>query len=303
MNTVAVNERPRLTFAAIFRSWRAFSLPVSVLPVVAAAAAVLPVRQWRWDVLVASVLAAGLLHIAGNLLNDYFDYRKGVDRRLDQDDLRPGRVLVRKQMLPRDVIVESAIVLLLAAGLGAYVIWIAGLALLWFAVAAAAAVYVYTGPPLELKYHALGELVIFIVFGPLLIVAAAWSQTSRFEPIALWLSIPIGLATTGILTAGNFRDREEDGAAGIATIARFGSGAFARVTYVVLILGSALGLAAIGALWGPRLLLAAPLTLLLAASPLKAIGRAQRLPDIDAQTAKYVTVLILLAIVAYILRW
>ncbi len=290
----------QINFAGILRSWRAFSLPASVLPVIAATAAVLPVRQWRWDILAAAVMAAGLLHIAANLLNDYFDYRKGVDRHVEGDEARPGMVLVRKQMLPRDVLIESAIALLLAAALTGYIIWSSGIVLLWFALAAAAAIYAYTGPPFELKYHALGELVIFIVFGPLLVVAAAWAQVGHFSPIALWLSVPIGLATTGILVAGNFRDRQEDGQAGIKTIAQFAGGVFVRAVYVSVILGSAIGLAVIGALCGPRLLLAAPLTLLLAVRPLAAILRAQRLPDIDAQTAKYVTALIVLAIVAYI---
>lgn len=302
MDTTVPQTR-RINLASVLRSWRAFSLPVSVLPVIAATAAALPLRQWRWDILVAAVLAAGLLHIAGNLLNDYFDFRKGVDRRLEGDDARPGRVLVRRQMLPRDVLVESAIALLLAAALTAYIIWSAGPVLLWFALAAAAAIYAYTGPPFELKYHALGELVIFIVFGPLLVLAAAYAQVQQFPPAALWLSIPIGLATTGILVSGNFRDRQEDSQAGIKTIAQFAGGAFIRGVYVAVILGSAIGMGLIGALCGPRLLLAAPLTLLLAVGPLAAILRAQRLPDIDARTAKYVTALIVLAIVAYVVGW
>jgi hypothetical protein len=44
---------------------RAFSFPLSALPVLVASAAVRPIAQWRWDILVASVLGAVLLHAAG----------------------------------------------------------------------------------------------------------------------------------------------------------------------------------------------------------------------------------------------
>ncbi len=68
------------------RALRAFSFPVSVLPMFVATAAVYPHSQWSWDVLAASVLGVMLLHAMGNLLNDYFDFSAGVDRKLDGDE-------------------------------------------------------------------------------------------------------------------------------------------------------------------------------------------------------------------------
>ena len=48
------------------RALRAFSLPLSVLPPVAATAAVAPPRSWDWAALVATVLTAGAMHLTGN---------------------------------------------------------------------------------------------------------------------------------------------------------------------------------------------------------------------------------------------
>ena len=73
---------------------RAFSLPVSVLPVLVATAAVREPGQWDWPILIASMLAVALLHCAGNLFNDYFDFRSGVDHKTEGDEGRPGRFLV-----------------------------------------------------------------------------------------------------------------------------------------------------------------------------------------------------------------
>ena len=86
------------------RALRAFSLPVSVLPVLVATAAVRPPAQWDWPILFASMLGVALLHCAGNLLNDYFDFRSGVDRKVEGDEGRPGRLLVRGQLRPKDIL-------------------------------------------------------------------------------------------------------------------------------------------------------------------------------------------------------
>ena len=90
---------------------RAFSFPLSVLPVLVATAAVRPPAEWHYGILAASAFAVLLLHAAGNLLNDYFDFRSDVDRTLDGDEGRPGRLLVRDEMMPKEVLVEAVGVL------------------------------------------------------------------------------------------------------------------------------------------------------------------------------------------------
>ena len=296
-------ERPRRrsTLRVRARSLRAFSLPASTLPVLVAAAAVARPAQWRWDVLAVSVAGAALLHLAGNLLNDYFDFRGGADRRLEDDEGRPGRVLVHGLLRPADVLAQAALALLLACGAGAYIAWRCGAGPLAFALAGLAGLYAYTGPPLRLKHRGLGELTIFAVFGPLLMLGAAWAQTGRFEPAALLLSVPIGCATTAILVGNNLRDRQEDRQAGIRTLAQLAGGRVARAAYMVLLLASALlPAAAAAAGFGPPGLLAAPLALLAAGRPAVSVWRGRRAPDIDRQTAQYGTILMLLILVACI---
>ena len=59
------------------RALRAFSFPLSVLPVWIATAAAAPLSAWEWDVVVACTLVALTLHSAGNLLNDYPGIHEG----------------------------------------------------------------------------------------------------------------------------------------------------------------------------------------------------------------------------------
>jgi len=279
------------------RALRAFSFPVSVLPVLVATAAVYPYSQWHWDILVASVVGVVLLHAAGNLLNDYFDFRAGVDRKLDGDEGRPGRILVHGELLPRDVLVEAGICLLVLTPVAGYLLWKCGPGLLWFGLAALAALYAYTGPPFALKYRAMGEPVIFLIFGPLLMVGAAFAQTARWEWSALVASIPVGLATTAILVGNNLRDTEEDATADITTLTSLAGQRLARTVYVTLVVASTVVVSILGISGlGPHSFAAAPVLLVLVYGPLSCVWRGKRIPDIDVQTARFETVLLVFLI-------
>ena len=77
--------------------------------------------------------------------------------------------------------------------------------------------YFYTAPPIRLvARNGLGELSIFTVFGPLLILGTSFSifngdfLTSNYFIDLLLLSVPVGLLTTNILLINEFPDYEGD---------------------------------------------------------------------------------------------
>ncbi|NIA06613.1 MAG: hypothetical protein GWP14_03090 [Actinobacteria bacterium] len=282
---------------------RAFSFPVSVLPVLIATALVRPLNQWDWGVLMASVLGVVLLHAAGNLFNDYFDFRSGVDRKLDGDGSRPGRFLVRDELKPKEVLVEALICLLLALPVGIYLMVRCGPSLLWFAGAAGFGLYCYTGPPLKLKYRALGELLIFLVFGPLLMLGAGFAQAGSMQWNVLLLSVPVGLATTAILAANNIRDQQEDQVAGIVTLAQLVGVRALRWLYILLVVGCVFGLAGLAVVKvGPRVLVCAPLGLMLLIKPITHVWQSKRLADIDVRTARFESVLLMFVLVSLLFQ-
>jgi 1,4-dihydroxy-2-naphthoate octaprenyltransferase len=267
------------------------------LPVGVAVASAAPMSKWNWPVLIASALAVGLLHCAGNLLNDYFDFTSGVDHKVQGDENRPGRVLVKRKMTPREVLAQALACIATVGGLAVFIVWQCwpwGLNLLWFAGAGLVSLYIYTAPPLALKYHALGEPLIFLIFGPTLMLGAAYAQTGRLELQALLASIPVGLATTAILVGNNIRDLDEDRRSGITTLSRVIGHGRLRAVYVALVtlsVTSAAVLAGVGLF--PRALIASPLLLVLLAKPLRAVIADRRMADIDARTAQFETVLLL----------
>ena len=285
----AISSTPGLGkwLATRARALRAFSFPLSVLPVLIATSAALPFAEWNWWVLIASALGVLLLHATGNLLNDYFDFRSAVDRRLADDEGRPGRLLVRGELVPRDILVEAAGCLCLAAIAGSFLLWQCGFGLLWFGLAAAFALYAYTGPPFMLKYRAMGELVVFLSFGPILMMGAAYAQTGRLDPLVLILSIPVACVTAGVLLGNNMRDRDEDRAANIKTLAHK-LGRSARVVYSLSILVPPIAtacLAGVGLV--PKGAAISAIALIPAILLFRKVSDAPRLPDIDARTAQY----------------
>lgn len=292
----------RITAGKVIASLRLFALPISLLSVPMVTAAVLSPARWRWGILVASTAGVAFLHLTGNLLNDYFDYLFAVDRHDGADDAsRPGRLLVRGDLWPSDVLIESLICLALAGLTAIYLLLECGWSLVWFGLIGFAGLYAYTGPPFKLKNNAMGELTMFAVFGPALGLGAAYAQTGRLETMALWVSLVPGLATAATLSGNNFRDREEDGRAGIRTIARFYGGRVAQVVYFALSIAAALvpfTLAVLGL--APRILLGAPLLLLLLARPYGKMWRGKRQPDIDAATVRFEAALLLAMLLAFV---
>ena len=170
---------------------------------------------------------------AATAVCQYFDYIFGVDRADNQAD---DRALVDGSVSPREVLCLAAGCLLTALGTmvvlankmlameaaapkvadGALSPLQSFLALVFCGVFLA---YSYTGWPFGLKYRRLGDVAIFLCFGPLLVEGVHFVQVGRLSAEAMWLSVPIGLTTEAILHANNARDIDIDLAARARTLA------------------------------------------------------------------------------------
>ena len=82
-----------------------------------------------------------------------------------------------------------------------------------------------------LKYHALGDLDIFIIFGVLPVLGTCYVITGAFHPEALILSLPVGVITVSVLHANNTFDIPSDGEAGIKTFAMLLGGKASSILY------------------------------------------------------------------------
>ena len=202
------------SFKEWFAATRYWSFPVSTMPVVVTFAYLFANRQvpsgaLPWIVLALSLVGVVILHSAGNLLSDWFDYRTGVDNK----DAYAVPNLVFGKFQPKEYLTFSVILFVLGVMIGLGIVMMSGVGVLVVGVVAFALTVLYS----FLKYHALGDLDIFIVFGILPVIGLAYAVTGEWRWDALVLSLPIGLITVSVLHANNTIDIPTDRAAGIKT--------------------------------------------------------------------------------------
>jgi 1,4-dihydroxy-2-naphthoate octaprenyltransferase len=77
----------------------------------------------------------------------------------------------------------------------------------------------YTAPPLKYKYVALGEVSVFLMWGPLMVEGAYFVQRQSLSLQAFWVSLPFGVLVALVLLANNIRDIDHDRRRGIRTLA------------------------------------------------------------------------------------
>ena len=195
---------------------RYWSFPVSTMPVVATFAylfsrGMIPGGFKPWAVLLLSLLGVVLLHAAGNVLSDWADYRSGVDN--ETAFAVPN--LVFHHFEPAEYLRFSIALFVAGAAVGIGIMLLSGPGLLIAGGVGVALTLLYS----FLKYHALGDADIFLIFGVLTVLGTTYAITGAYVPEALVLSLPIGLVTVSVLHANNTLDSETDRAAGIRTFA------------------------------------------------------------------------------------
>lgn len=185
----------------------------------------------------AALVGALLIQIATNLANDYYDFVKGGDT---GDRLGPVRVTQAGILPPEAVFRGMVVVLALALVTGAYLVWIAGWPVAVVGLVSMLMGVGYTGGPYPLSYHGLGDVFVFVFFGPVATATTYYVQAGVWSPGAIVAGAGLGAFSTAMLVVNNLRDRETDGAAGKRTLAvRFGD-RFSVVQYFGCLAAAAL---------------------------------------------------------------
>ncbi|MDQ6808778.1 MAG: prenyltransferase [Verrucomicrobiota bacterium] len=224
--------------AVLWRATRAYSLPASVVPV--ALGTVLAARgygaatgHFSAAVFIITLLGAILAHFGANVMNDYFDFVKGVDTRPEHG----SGVLTGGSMTPSFALGFALALLAGAGACGALLLRHNSDVLILAAIGLACAVLY----PTFLKKHGLGDLLIVVAFGVGLTVGAYAVQIGAGAHQA-WLlialySLPVCLLVDAILHANNLRDAADDRAAHVRTLATVLSPAAGKMWQRFLLFG------------------------------------------------------------------
>ncbi len=160
------------------------------------------------------LVAALSTHLSANLINDYADSQSGADWQ-DKKFYKffGGSKLIQEGVLRERFYLKCAV--LLAAMSGVCILLLAflmqSLSILGYYVLILFLGISYTAKPLRLSYRRLGELVIFLLFGPALVMGGFFIQTKIFPTLqGFILSLPFGFLTAAILYANEIPDFLDD---------------------------------------------------------------------------------------------
>lgn len=277
---------------------RPFSFPASVFPVLigTASAVVATGTNLKVGYAVTALLGLLMLQAGVNILNDAEDYLRGFDQ-----EIQPASgAVVRGWLHPTTARWAAAILLTGGALLGLLLTAQVGLPLLPVGIVGISLGVGYSIAPLNLKYRAAGDAAVLISFGLLATLGAWLVQTSTMSWIPVLWSLPIGLLTTAILHANNWRDQTGDKLQGGLTIAQIWGNlgslryyqSLIMLPFVLVAALALLGLTSTNSFGLPItslvVILAAPLAqrLLTTAKQAVIFQRPQLLLDLDRRTAQ-----------------
>jgi len=229
--------KPTASLKIWFMALRPKTLTAAVAPMMIGTAMAVESGGGHVPIAVVCLLTALLLQIGTNIANDYYDFQKGVD---SVDRIGPTRVTQAGLLAPATVRLGFIVCFALAAVGWAILTVRGGWIVAVLGVASILSGIFYTAGPKPLGYLGLGEVFVFIFFGPVAVTGCYYVQTLSIPPAAVLAGIGPGLLSTAILTVNNLRDVQSDRRSGKKTLAvRFGVG-FARMEYLLAILGAAL---------------------------------------------------------------
>lgn len=205
-----------------FLALRPWSFTLSVLPIIAGAVALEKGGGGSVSILDTATLIGAVvsMHAAANLVNTITDFDADVDHVSSADD----RTLVDSR-LSRGSLFTLAIVcvasaigcviqLALASTAPSAATEVIALATVGLVIAVA-----YSGP-CGLKFHSLGEIAVFLCFGPLLGAGTSVALVGSVQAVAVAAASPFGFVAVATLHANNTRDLLADQEAGVRTVAQ-----------------------------------------------------------------------------------
>ncbi len=220
-----------------FQAARPFAYPASIIPVLVA-------TVWtfvnfsgniNWSLFPVILFGAVLFHTGTNLVSEYFDYIKGVDR---PETFGSSRVLVDGLLKPKAALYGGLITFAVGFALGMILVAQYGLPILYLGLAGLLGGIFYTGYPINYKYFALGDLGVFMLFGPLMMLGTFMGLTGEFNWEIMFISLPLGLLVAAILNANNIRDILHDSNVKVKTMATLLGIQGAKFEYYLLIAGA-----------------------------------------------------------------
>ena len=219
-----------------FNSWILAARPKTLLaafvPVLVGSAIAILVNRFYLPYSIAALICAVLIQIGTNFTNDLYDHLKGADnnkRKGPQRALASG--LISAKEMKQGIIFTFGLSFLI----GLYLVYFTGWVIFVIGIISIAAGFIYTAGPFPLAYNGLGDVFVFTFFGVVGTMGTYYLHTTEFTFLSFLIALPVGAVTTNILVVNNFRDIDEDKAAGKNTLAVLIGRSLTRLEFILLL--------------------------------------------------------------------
>ena len=177
----------------------------------------LALPEFNTALYIAMLIGTISLNAFANFMNDIHDFKKGEGWKNRAKLKQPNPIASRAASIA-DIRAASILALGIAVLSGTYLIMYRGIAILLLGSVGIAAAYFYSAGK-SIKSLALGEVLVFTIFGPIMTIAAYYVESGRVSPAATAMSVIVGILIMLVLLANNIRDIKIDREAGARTIA------------------------------------------------------------------------------------
>ncbi|MFS8098016.1 1,4-dihydroxy-2-naphthoate polyprenyltransferase [Lentzea alba] len=192
------------------------TLPNSIAPVIVGAAAAHHIDEFKPLYTALALVVSIALQIGVNYANDYSDGIRGTD----DNRVGPFRLTGSGAAEPSSVRLAAFISLGIGALAGIVLVVLSGYWwLLAFGAVCLAGAWFYTGGKRPYGYAGLGEIAVFLFFGPAAVLGTLYVQSGEITGIGIGASIAMGSISAAVLVANNLRDIPTDAVSGKRTMA------------------------------------------------------------------------------------
>ena len=192
------------------------TLPAAIAPVLMGTAMAFKDGGLHVVSAIFCLFAALFIQIGTNLANDYYDFKKGADA---VDRIGPTRV-TQAGLIPPGLVRSACFLSFFLAGVcSIYLISRGGWPLVIIAVLSILSGFFYTAGPFPLGYLGLGEVFVFIFFGPVAVAGTYYVQALDLNAAIIVAGLGPGFLSAAILAINNLRDIDSDRRSGKKTLA------------------------------------------------------------------------------------
>ena len=230
------------------------TLPVSVAGVIMASGIAVLYHRFEWLPALLCFAFAVLAQVVSNFANEYYDFRRGTDKK---GRVGPRRGVTEGDITPGLLLRVTIGTLAVACAVGCGLIPFGGWWLIPVGILIAVFAFAYSAGPYPLSYHGVGDAPVLVFLGLVPVNLTFYLQAGYFAPLAILASVTIGLMGVNVLLVNNYRDVDDDREAHKrTTVVIFGR----KVASAAYLINGYVGISLLAPLWfaAPLWVLAVP---------------------------------------------